>query len=890
MSDTPFNDGRHTDGEKQMRAWMLGPKAENADIFQEMFLEAFQDYCYWRRNFHPEDGSTVSADDRMSPPFQNFQETLRDHLFEMLSHLKRSVPFFSPRYLGHMNTDLLIPALLGYFAAMFYNQNNVAGEASTLTKRFEIESLELIRDMLGYPEEAWGHLCSGGTTANMESLWAARNLRLFPYGLALTVRETSNTDLKDRLCELNVPSREQQFGDLLDNDALQKITIDDVFHLNQKVKTLAQSNPDWAEMIDDRSVKEIGLMALTNRCRQQGIDVPDRFRIVVSKNVHYSLQKSIGLLGLGKADLLKVPLNEQYRMNIGEMKRKVHHCHEENECVLAVVGVHGSTEEGSVDDFSAIADFRERIREEGSGDFWIHGDACYGGYALSLLRPDEVSPRDISTWMWEMAKSEWEGSEGATPPTTVGWSDDEADEWVERSEALARSDSISIDPHKLGYVPYPAGAVLYRDWRSRQFVQHNAPYINEAEPTGGEDDGQEDIWDTEIGSYTLEGSRPGAASAATWLAHKTVPLDRSGHGRVVARSILGAHHLKHALETAIGTPGTQAAETTGNGTAQTGTDESSDSLRCAFLTDRPDLNILCYTFPTQIDGEDVPLYVLNRSLQRLYDRLLPTEESQVQKRDFVIARTKLDYKEYGDVLNTHLDEWGVPGRVRDERDIERTGNPWTDDDGIKLVRTVVMGPFLYEASTRRRLQEEKKQIVYEYAEFLHEEFPPIVREVMAESLPEERRPALEWPILVLDDDRATRSALSESINNNFRTSYDDEAGAVFEAGSLQAGKDKTQTHAPRVALVDMELDDLRDGIDYLTFVKENLDCLNGAIVFTGAVETEGKLHGEIKGIADDTFKVEFMEKPNPNRQRQFSIAMHRLLTQLWSIGNGAIHR
>ena len=102
-------------------AWMLGPKAENAQVFEEMFLEAFRDHCYWRRNFHPEDPPYVRHEDRLAPGYSEVLERMRGNLFEMLSLLKRSIPFFSPRYVGHMNTDLLMPGILGYFSAMLYN-------------------------------------------------------------------------------------------------------------------------------------------------------------------------------------------------------------------------------------------------------------------------------------------------------------------------------------------------------------------------------------------------------------------------------------------------------------------------------------------------------------------------------------------------------------------------------------------------------------------------------------------------------------------------------------------------------------------------------------------------------------------------------------------------
>ena len=74
--------------------------------------------------------------------------------------------------------DLALPGLVGLVAGLLYNQNNVAAEASPVTTRLEIEAgLDLCR-MLGFEGGGrvapWGHVTSGGTVANIEALWAAR--------------------------------------------------------------------------------------------------------------------------------------------------------------------------------------------------------------------------------------------------------------------------------------------------------------------------------------------------------------------------------------------------------------------------------------------------------------------------------------------------------------------------------------------------------------------------------------------------------------------------------------------------------------------------------------------------------------------------------------------
>ncbi|HLL82444.1 MAG TPA: hypothetical protein VK420_07320, partial [Longimicrobium sp.] len=117
----------------------LGPKGENADVFERLLLEAFRDHVFWRRNFHPEDGFQVREMDRLAPEYQHSLSTLSTELMGLLGELKAGVPFFSPRYIGHMSSDLTMASLIGYFATVLYNPNNVAAEASPVTTRMELE-------------------------------------------------------------------------------------------------------------------------------------------------------------------------------------------------------------------------------------------------------------------------------------------------------------------------------------------------------------------------------------------------------------------------------------------------------------------------------------------------------------------------------------------------------------------------------------------------------------------------------------------------------------------------------------------------------------------------------------------------------------------------------
>jgi glutamate/tyrosine decarboxylase-like PLP-dependent enzyme len=95
---------------------------------------------------------------------------------------KHSVPFYSPRYIAHMVNDVSMPATLGYLMGLMYNPNNISPEAGPLTHIIEHDVGQQLCSMLGYstqlkttlPQEnptAWGHITSGGSVANLESMW-----------------------------------------------------------------------------------------------------------------------------------------------------------------------------------------------------------------------------------------------------------------------------------------------------------------------------------------------------------------------------------------------------------------------------------------------------------------------------------------------------------------------------------------------------------------------------------------------------------------------------------------------------------------------------------------------------------------------------------------------
>src|SRR4051812_45424658 len=193
---TDYSDSSRREAPVDLASVFLGPKAENADVFERLLLEAVRDHVFWRRNFHPQDGFEVTEADKRTPAYEQSISTLQQELMGLLGELKAGVPFFSPRYIGHMSSDLTMASMVGYFATMLYNPNNVAAEGGPVTTRMELEVADQLAGMIGYDvARQWGHLTSGGTVANFEALWVARNVKYLPLAVRWAADELGMADI-----------------------------------------------------------------------------------------------------------------------------------------------------------------------------------------------------------------------------------------------------------------------------------------------------------------------------------------------------------------------------------------------------------------------------------------------------------------------------------------------------------------------------------------------------------------------------------------------------------------------------------------------------------------------------------------------------------------------
>jgi glutamate decarboxylase len=206
--------------------------------------------------------------------------------------------------------------------------------------------------------------------------------------------------------------------------------------------------------------------------------------ILVSRRGHYSLGKAADLLGIGRDNLITVETDDNNRIDMKRLREQCSRLRGEGIRPLSLIGIAGTTETGNVDPLEALAD---QAAELGCH---FHVDAAWGG------------------------------------PTLF------SDTYRGLLQGIERADSVTIDAHKQLYVPMGAGMVLFKDPATLSSIEHHAAYIIRR---GSRD----------LGSRTLEGSRPGMAM----LVHAGLSIiGRKGYELLIDQGIERARRFARRIE------------------------------------------------------------------------------------------------------------------------------------------------------------------------------------------------------------------------------------------------------------------------------------------------------------------------------------------------------
>jgi len=103
-------------------------------------------------------------------------ERVAEVLNATAERLQDNYPYFHPLYAGQMLKPPHAVARLAYALAMWINPNNHALDGGRATSAMEKDAVAEIAAMFGW-KNFLGHLCGGGTMANLEALWVAGQLQ-----------------------------------------------------------------------------------------------------------------------------------------------------------------------------------------------------------------------------------------------------------------------------------------------------------------------------------------------------------------------------------------------------------------------------------------------------------------------------------------------------------------------------------------------------------------------------------------------------------------------------------------------------------------------------------------------------------------------------------------
>ena len=197
--------------------------------------------------------------------------------------------------------------------------------------------------------------------------------------------------------------------------------------------------------------------------------------IIIPESAHFSFKKAADMLNLR---IVEVELDKNYKIDIDSLKRVI------SDKTVAIVAIAGTTELGLIDPIEEIS----KIAQE--HNIYFHVDAAFGGFSIPFLK--ELG-YDLPVFDF----------------------------------SLPGVCSITVDPHKMGLAPIPAGGIIFRKEEYLEVMAVDSPYL------------------TVKTQSTIVGTRLGASSAATYAIMKY--FGREGYCKIAEDLMDNTQYLKNGL-------------------------------------------------------------------------------------------------------------------------------------------------------------------------------------------------------------------------------------------------------------------------------------------------------------------------------------------------------
>lgn len=543
--------------EVALKTFFLGPQAENGEWVEKEIISLFRQWFEWRRSYAPDDGVAISKEDTQLIEYHQRQKQVSSYLKELERRFTDELPKFTPRFIAHMFSEISIPALFGHVLTLLHNPNNISSEVSRVGIQIEKETIQDLARMVGYhSKKSMGHFTSGGTVANYEGAVRAKSRLNTWLEIGTFAKETGLQDFQGNLWDASHMGWEKY----------------DLLHSQINAEQFLQWRKHWTT----NTVRWFKKVSTVFNHEYEGPI------LLLPASCHYSWPKAVQMFGDGADRYEWVELDANGRISIAALTEKINKLKKRQQPIWAIVSVAGTTELGIIDPIDQIQNVISEQAQKYHTHLWHHADAAYGGFLCSLVRP--TLSKEFPT-LFPLLE-------------------------------LSQVNSITIDPHKLGYVPYSSGVILVKDKREYSYLKINAPYI--------QFDPKEDV-----GLQTLEGSRSAAGAVATWLTEKTLGLHSEGYGKILGRTIRSAQNLAKLIK---------------------------ESGLPISISPTIDTNVLVFT----VAKNGFSLSESNQWVQKIYEQLGPAARAS-----FIVSKTSLEVSQHSAFVKNWVQQWN--GKINHER-------------------------------------------------------------------------------------------------------------------------------------------------------------------------------------------------------------------------------
>ena len=197
--------------------------------------------------------------------------------------------------------------------------------------------------------------------------------------------------------------------------------------------------------------------------------------IIIPASAHFSFKKAADMLNL---KIVEADLDDNYKIDVESVKSLI------SDRTVAIVAIAGTTELGLIDPIEELS----KVALE--NNIYFHVDAAFGGFIIPFLRR---IGSDLPVFDFSL--------EGVC--------------------------SITVDPHKMGLAPIPAGGIIFREEEYLQVMAVDSPYL------------------TVKTQSTIVGTRLGASSAATYAIMKY--FGKEGYSILAKELMDNTRFLKEGL-------------------------------------------------------------------------------------------------------------------------------------------------------------------------------------------------------------------------------------------------------------------------------------------------------------------------------------------------------